>query len=543
VGERGSLGRPALVGSIALVAALLGATASRYIGDEGRGPVPEPAAQLCALPDEWVELIRSGYNETRSGQIVLLPRTPMYMTTGSKGWTHSGPWDYLQEVPLVFYAPGLLPARGEIEAEPTLADVAPTLADALGVQLSEQDGELLTEVIDPIRAEKELDLRLILTIVWDGGGMNGLNRWPEAWPNLRDMMEEGISYVARVGSSPSVTPAVHTTLGTGVFPSTHGITDVPVRNDRGIVMDSFADGQSAGFIAVPTLSEAWDERVGGRAHIGMVGYEPWHLGMIGKGAETAGADHDDAVWVNRGSNHWVTKRDHYRIPAPFRDQSDLPERLDALDRADGNADDRWMRVPLDEDSRIEETPAFIAHHADKLAELVEDEGYGADRVTDLLYTNFKQIDRLAHYFNMASPEVEAAIASSDEQLGRLLDMLDEQVGAGHYMVILTADHGMQPDDDELDTFAIDPNEVERDLAIRFGPVIRSVWPTQAFVLEDALEESGATVEDIARFLADYRLRDNAVRPDQERLGAGPFDPRDRVFDLAVAADTLGEVTC
>jgi predicted AlkP superfamily pyrophosphatase or phosphodiesterase len=332
-------------------------------------------------------------------------------------------------------------------------------------------------------------------------------------------------------------------LGTGFFPSEHGVTGVPVRDENGAVVDSFNDGKSARFIEVPALAETWDESNRNRALVGMVGYEPWHLGMIGKGAETPGGDRDDAVWVNRGSNHWVTNRDHYSIPATFRDQSDLPERLDALDARDGDDDARWLRVPLDERTRIEETPAFVAHHGQKLADLITDEGYGNDGITDLLFTNFKQIDRVAHYYNMTAPEVRDVMVATDEQLAGLVDVLESEVGTGNYVLVVTADHGMQPDVDDLDAYAIDPNEVERDITTRFGPVVRAVWPTEVFLLDEEMAALNVTVEDVARFLGEYRVRDNATSVRNKVLGSGSFSPNARIFELAAPADMLEDVSC
>lgn len=518
--------------------AALGTIAIDTIGDRGTGPPLSFEAQLCALDDGWLELTRRGYFPGRSGQVALLPRTPMYMTTGGKGWTHSGPWDYLQEVPLVVFGPDLVPEGLHVEGRVTLADVAPTIAGWLDLRPGSQARAL------PRLRSLPRPPRLIVTVVWDGGGWNGLQRWPEAWPELARLIDNGVSYSdAIVGSSPSVTPAVHTTLGTGTFPSTHGVTDVPVRDENGVVTDAFFDGKSARFIEVPTLAERWDELHDGRALIGMIGYEPWHLGMIGKGAETAGADKDHAAWLIRSSNRWVARREHYELPDVFRDQSDLEARFTELDRADEDLDRKWMGVPLDDRTRIEENPAFIAHHGAKLREMIATEGYGQDRVTDLLYTNYKQIDRLAHYFNMASPQVREAIAASDAELGALVEFLDTEVGRGDYVVIVTADHGMQPDDEAIDAYAIDPNETERDIATEFGPVVRSVWPTQVFLLEDEMDTRGVTVEDVASFLSDYRLRDNATRIDQELFGVGPYSPRDRVFDLAVPSSLLEDVRC
>ena len=528
--------RVLLVSVVALSVAGLAAVASGYLTQAG---VPSFRSQMCSLPDAWLELTRRGYHPERAGQIALLPRTPMYMTTGGNGWTHSGPWDYLQRVPLVFYGPGYVEEGVAPGGAVTLADVAPTYAEMIGMDLA-SDGTVLSEVLQGTRRPPDL----IVTVVWDGGGINALERWPNSWPNLARLMRGGASFSdAIVGSSPSVTPAIHTTLGTGRFPAAHGITGVPVRDEQGVVGDSFGDGRSSRFVDVPTLAEVWDDANGDRALVGMVGYEPWHLGMIGKGAESPGGDRDHAVWINRSTNHWATFEDHYVRPPTFKNQSDLPARLEHLDGTDGAEDMAWMRVPLDERSRVEETPAFIAHHGAKLQRLITAEGYGDDGITDLLFTNFKQIDRVAHYYNMAAPEVREVMEATDRELGDLVGFLDRKVGRDRYLLVVTADHGMQPDVAELDSFEIDPNELERDLAVEFGPVVRAVWPTEVFLLEDEMQARGVSVEDIAVFLGDYRVRDNAMSLDAELFGAGTFSTGDRVFDLAIPTTMLETERC
>jgi len=537
--RRRTAARVAVVAVVALSIAALGRITIDTLGDRATGPAPSFKAQLCALPEDWLELTQRGYYEGRSGHISLLPRTPMYMTTGGKGWTHSGPWDYLQKVPLVFYGPGVVPEGAEVGRRVSLADVAPTIASWMDHELPDVAGRVLPGLGRVGRVPA-----VVVTVVWDGGGWNALEHWPDSWPNLAALMAEGTSYTgAIVGSSPSVTPAVHTTLGTGHFPETHGVTDVPVRNERGIVTDAFLNGRSARFMEVEALAESWDMARGNRALVGEIGYEPWHLGMIGKGTETPGGDRDHAAWLIRSENRWTTRPEHYRLPTVFRDQSDLQPRLDELDVADGDGDDRWMGVPLDDPARIEENPAFVAHHGAKLRELISTEGYGTDGITDLLFTNFKQIDRVAHYFNMAAPQVREVMAATDAELGALVEHLDDEVGRGRYVVIVTADHGMQPDDEAIDSYAIDPNETERDITARFGPIVRAVWPTQVFLLDDELDARGVSVEEVAAFLGDYRLRDNATRVDQELLGSGPYAPNTRVFELAVPARMLESVTC
>ena len=531
------------VGAFALALLVVLGSIFGVFGDDE--PLPSFTAQACSLPRPWLERTQRGFFEPRSGQISILPRTPAYMASGGGGWSHSGPWPYLVDVPLVFYGPGLIDAQGDVDRPATTADIAPTLMTMLhGFYRTE--GRSLDEVARfSGRSIQGKAPRLVLVVVLDGGGWNVLDQWPDDWPNLARFMEEGISYTrATVGSSPSVTPAVHTTLGTGEFPWTHGITGVPMRDEEGEVVDAFLKGESSRFIQVPTFAERWDEQQGQDAKVAMVGYEPWHLGMIGKGAETPGADKDDAVWLDTETNEWITNPDHYNLPASIAETEGLDTYIDDLDAADGEVDGAWRDNAILEDrARLEETPAFIKYHTAAMRNLIEQDGYGDDDITDFVFTNYKQIDRVGHYFNMKSDEVRDALIETDTQLGELDGFLEKEVGRGNYAMVVTADHGQQPDAADIDGFGIDPREVEADIDEEFGPITRAVWPTEVFLLEDEMAERDVTVDEVARFLGDYRLADNTQRPDMVVGGSGRLEPGTRIFEMAIPATLLETVQC
>lgn len=485
-------------------------------------------AQACSLPSSWLERTQRGYEASRSGHISLIPRTPAYMASGAGGWSHSGPWDYLQRVPLLFYGPGLLRRTGSSDRAVDLADVAPTLAAMVGISIPGVEGKALPEVI-AARAP-----RLVVTVVWDGGGWNTLDLWPSSWPTLAKMSARGVSFTqATVGSSPSVTPAVHSTLGTGTFPRSHGITGVPVLDDDGQVTDSFLMGASARFLERRTLAEIWDEHEDGDALVGMVGYEPWHLGMIGAGAEIAGGDRDHAAWLDVDNNEWITNPDHYSLPPSLVSTPGLRADLDDLDRSDGAVDGMWLgHEVIDDVTRIEETPAFIRYHTRGMLRMIAAEGYGEDRVTDLLFTNYKQIDRVGHYFNMAAPEVRAVLEETDARLGTLTEGLDELVGRGEWLLVLTADHGQQPDAAAVGGYGIDPRELEDDIDAEFGPVTQAAWPTEIFL------KDGGRADDVAAWLEGYTLGDNR---DPDGVSEMPDDTR--LFELAIPSRLLPEIAC
>ena len=61
-------------------------------------PVSEDLADAaCAIPHQQLLRIWRGTDPERSGQIVFVPQEPNFVGTN---FPHSGPWNYLQDVPL-----------------------------------------------------------------------------------------------------------------------------------------------------------------------------------------------------------------------------------------------------------------------------------------------------------------------------------------------------------------------------------------------------------------------------------------------------------
>nr|MBA3290344.1 DUF438 domain-containing protein [Actinomycetota bacterium] len=97
--------------------------------------------------------------------------------------------------------------------------------------------------------------------------------------------------------------------------------------------------------------------------------------------------------------------------------------------------------------------------------------------------------------------------------------------------------------EDIDGYGINPRAVEDDIREEFGDVVRAVWPTEVFLIEDALEEQGVTVEDVARFLGGHTLEDNDSNIATNLAGAGRFEPQNRLFELAIPAAMLPEISC
>jgi hypothetical protein len=480
----------------------------------------------CDLPQQHLLRIWRGYHPERSGNIQYVPQAPNFVGNFS---SHSGPWPYLQRVPLFLYGPGHVRAAGRMERPVTAADIAPTIAELIGFDFRAPDGTPLHEAV----AGGDTPPRLVVTVVWDGGGRDVLSAYRNRWPNVREMIPGGTWYEnATVGSSPSVTPAIHSTIGTGAYPRTHGVVDLRFRIGGRLDPSALERTQQ---LAVPALGDRYDLANGNRPVVGMLGPEGT-LGMIGHGAGWEGGDRDIAaaseagVWGLEGNNDR-----YYLFPEYVPGLGGLDEAVRRLDVADGQADRRWMgNDVLDDPDGLTLTPAYAEYQTGLIAEMIRREGFGADEVPDLLFVNYKQIDKVGHKWSFPSPEMEAVVEASDRAVADLVSILDDEVGEGRWALLLTADHGSTPRPEETGAIIIKNNVLEEDIQARFDgdgdgrEAVQSVRVTQMWMDEAELEDNGHTLEDVAAYVATYTAGDNVrdpaelTAPPETRLMAAAF---------------------
>ncbi|WP_297339202.1 alkaline phosphatase family protein [Pseudophaeobacter sp.] len=73
--------------------------------------------------------------------------------------------------------------------------------------------------------------------------------------------------------------------------------------------------------------------------------------------------------------------------------------------------------------------------------LIAGEDLGADAVTDYLAISLNSVDYIGHAFGPSSLEAEDNLKRLDAQLGAFFNHLDQVVGLGNTLVVLSADHG------------------------------------------------------------------------------------------------------
>jgi Type I phosphodiesterase / nucleotide pyrophosphatase len=495
-----------------------------------RATRPDPGPTLAAMAHNvgapGMEFLRRGTHPERSGdiQLVLAPwNTSNYSFESLKldrhdpRSSHAMLWGYTERIPLVVYAPGIVPPSDSTEPV-TLTDLAPTTAHLLNHPFDSPDGQVLPGVPKPTGR-----LKVIVTYVIDGGGWNVLDHWkPATWPNLRKLMDEGANFRnATMGSFPSVTASAHATIGTGQFPVHHGISGHNLRRD-GKVQKAWGDiGQAdPSYLLVPTLAMDYADATGHKAWVGEIGYQIWHLGMIGgPGKGPDGRPPVAIYWDEDVTNRWQPQNpDLFRMPDGLPDRGFLTQKLVGYfgEEQGKHIDKRGKKVCC--------SPPIVEYQSEIIAQALANEPIGRGDATSLLYVNYKSPDYTGHVYNMLAPEEQAVLKQVDAELGRVRSLLERAFHPGEFALIVTADHGQCPLVDKAGGVRLDPIQLDEDIAGRFG---RSVWqvatlddvkPSEVYLDGRALADAGVTAEEIAASFRDYRYGQNL----------GPYLQRDAI---------------
>jgi predicted AlkP superfamily pyrophosphatase or phosphodiesterase len=91
--------------------------------------------------------------------------------------------------------------------------------------------------------------------------------------------------------------------------------------------------------------------------------------------------------------------------------------------------------------RLKYLPAGNTLTIDFALEMIRQEKLGLDDNPDLLNISFSQPDILGHQFGIRSLEVADTYIKLDQNIAKLFGYLDQNIGAEHWVVVLTSDHG------------------------------------------------------------------------------------------------------
>jgi predicted AlkP superfamily pyrophosphatase or phosphodiesterase len=311
--------------------------------------------------------------------------------------------------------------------------------------------------------------KLVLAVVIDQFRYDYLLRFRKDYNSgLARLLEHGAVFTdAHHIHFPTVTAVGHSTFLSGATPSSSGI-----------VANEWFDRESGQ--SVTSVSDPDTKLIGGapgttgssphRMLVSTVGDE---LKMAGRNAKVIGISIKDrsailpvghtadaAYWYDGDSNNWVTSSFF---------MADLPDWVKDVNRqrpflkyqaaswfplGTGDAAKDASATPFCTMAKgvanvrscgwIEATPwgnEMLEEFAERA--LVE-EKLGQHDDTDILAVSFSSNDYVGHAVGPDAPEVHDISIRTDRLLGRLFDFIDQRVGAGNTLVVLTADHGVAP---------------------------------------------------------------------------------------------------
>jgi len=335
------------------------------------------------------------------------------------------------------------------------------------------------------KAEKSTRPKLVVLLVVDQMRGDYVDKFRGQWSGgLKRLLTEGAWFrAAAFPYAATETCPGHSTISTGSFPASHGMvanawwdreqqkmvtcTSDPNAKNMAYAGGSTKGGDSAWRMQVPAYAEELKFQTGGasrvvtfsmkaRSAITMAG----HKGDAVAWFDTSGALVTSSVFGSMPFVEEFAKKNPVAQDFGKTWSPALPKTAYLYDEtATGAATiDGWTTTfphalrgkegSTEPDAAFYEqwtASPFADTYLTKLVEAAVDSlGLGKNSATDFLGVSYSSVDYVGHTFGPRSWEIQDILVRLDKDLGELLAFLDKRVGAGNYVVALSADHGVAP---------------------------------------------------------------------------------------------------
>lgn len=275
---------------------------------------------------------------------------------------------------------------------------------------------------------------------------------------------------------PTVTGPGHASVYTGSVPAHHGIVanemyDRATRRTNYCVSDPSVQGvgssnatSSPHLLLATTLADEIERRTDGKGHtIGVALKDRSSVLPIGRTGDAAywfssNGNFVTSTWYRTELPAWLTTFNAKALAQHYLDRKwepllPLARYHQALPDKNGYEQElttgAGSAFPYDLAALsktaglglITTTPWGNTITTDMALAALAGEQLGKDSITDLLAISYSSTDILGHKMGPRALEVEDMYIRLDQEIARLLNELDKQVGKGRYTLFLTADHG------------------------------------------------------------------------------------------------------
>ena len=170
---------------------------------------------------------------------------------------------------------------------------------------------------------------------------------------------------------------------------------------------------------------------------------------------------------------------------------------------------------------ISNTPFGNSLTLDFARTAIEAEHLGEGKFTDFLAVSLSSTDLVGHQFGPNSIEAEDCFLRLDVELGNFFTYLDQTVGKGNYVIMLTADHGVAHSTDYMvengipaGCYKIDSVVQALNLALgeKFGAGewIRKPENMQLYLNRDLMAEKKVTEEELFSIVRPYLINSKGI---------------------------------
>src|SRR5260221_648782 len=365
--------RTSVVLAALLVAGSLGTAAAQRVAPV----VPTRAERARTERTAFLEMYARAYFPGRSGQIMVVPREGEILTRPGADvpFMHGSPWSYDTRIPMIFWGSRYV-RPGRLTEAATQQDVAPTIAQAIGLPMPGVTGHALAAALRPGAPAPKV-VRLLLL---DASGAASLARHAALPPNLSRLRREGASFErARVIHLPTITTVGHSTIATGTDARFHGI----VANsswDRiaGKVAEPFPHYSPQNLMAL-ALADRWMAETDGRAAVVAQSSTANATALAGHGACLLNGRPVVFASYDIPTGKWATNAECYRLP-------DYLKTADVRTLWEGT-DGKWMGHPAANPDGSRRTAPFARFEGGALVSRIEPEPIATDDITDHVRAN------------------------------------------------------------------------------------------------------------------------------------------------------------
>ena len=335
------------------------------------------------------------------------------------------------------------------------------------------------------KLEKPARPKLVVLLVVDQMRADYVEKFRGQWTGgLRRLVNEGAWFRAAAYPYAATETCVgHATISSGSFPASHGMVanawwdreqqkGVTCTGDPNARNSAYAGGlakggDSAWRMQIPSFAEELKFQAGGatrivsvsakaRAAITMAGHKADCVTWIGDaGALTTSSVYETSPFVEQFAEKHPVAQDYGKtwslslpesayfytqpveganVPDGWTGTFPHPLRGKAGSASPDEAFyDEWATSPFED--------TYLTHLAESA---VDSLALGKGTGTDFLGVSYSAVDYVGHAFGPRSWEMQDILVRLDKDLDELFAYLDKKVGAGNYVVALTADHGVAP---------------------------------------------------------------------------------------------------